>query len=77
MTATSALLIRDPDPKDKAAWRALWAGYLAFYEVDVPEAVTARTWARLFDRDTPMFGRFAERDGMIVGFSISTLHPST
>ena len=29
-----ALLIRDPRPDDEAAWRRLWAGYVAFYEAE-------------------------------------------
>ena len=43
------LLIRDPRPEDEPAWRRLWAGYCAFYEADVPEAVTAATWAKIFE----------------------------
>ena len=69
--------IRDATPGDKAAWRRLWSGYIAFYNVDVPEDVTARTWSRLLDPCVPMFCRLAERDGEVVGFAVSTLHPST
>ena len=45
MTDGAKLTIRDPDSKDEAAWRRLWSGYTAFYEADVPEAVTALTWS--------------------------------
>ena len=36
-----ALVIRDAAERDEADWKKLWAGYLAFYETDVPEAVKA------------------------------------
>ena len=41
------IVIRDPVPDDEGAWRNLWAGYCAFYETKVPEAVTAAAWARM------------------------------
>jgi GNAT superfamily N-acetyltransferase len=77
MVSDHGLRIRDPKPGDEAAWRRLWSGYLIFYKVDVPEAVTAETWLRVLDPDVPMLCRLAERDRTIVGFTISTLHPST
>ena len=77
MTASGDPLIRDPGPDDEAAWRRLWSGYLTFYKEDVPEDVTAETWARILDPDVPMFGRLAEQNGAIAGFTVSTLHPST
>ena len=69
-----SFLIRDPTPEDEAAWRRLWAGYVAFYEADVPNAVTSGTWARLLDPNFGMIGRLAERDGAVVGFTISVIH---
>jgi GNAT superfamily N-acetyltransferase len=77
MAAARGLRIRDPNTSDEAAWRRLWSGYLTFYRVDVPEAVTAETWSRVLDPDVPMFCRLAEQDGTITGFTISMLHPST
>ncbi len=68
------LVIRDPAPHDEGAWRRLWAGYCAFYETDVPEAVTAGTWARLLTPGSPLFGRIAEWEGEVAGFTISVLH---
>jgi GNAT superfamily N-acetyltransferase len=69
-----SVLIRDPTPEDEAAWRRLWAGYVAFYEANVPDAVTSGTWARLLDPNFGMIGRLAERDGAVVGFTISVIH---
>lgn len=71
------VLIRDPGPEDEAAWRRLWAGYLTFYEADVPEDVTAETWSRILTADVPMFARLAETGGVVAGFTVATLHLST
>jgi GNAT superfamily N-acetyltransferase len=72
-----AIAIRDPAPADEMAWRALWAEYNAFYQVSIPEIVTARTWQRMLDPASLIFGRLAAADSGIVGFSISLLHEST
>ena len=56
------IVIRDPVPDDEDAWRSLWAGYCAFYETKVPEAVTAATWARMLT-GSQLFGRLAEWKG--------------
>ena len=66
-----AALIRDPRPEDEAAWRRLWSGYVAFYESEVSEAVTAATWQRLFTPGSNMFGRIAEWQGAVAGFTVS------
>ena len=72
-----ALVIRDPRPGDEAAWRLLWSDYIAFYESEVSEAVTAATWQRLFMPGSGMFGRFAEWDGPVAGFTVSVVHPGS
>ena len=69
--------IRDPQPADEAAWRELWAGYNAFYETVLPEAVTARTWQRMLDPASPIFGRVAVANDDVAGFSICVLHEGT
>ena len=71
------IVIRDPVPDDEGAWRNLWAGYCAFYETKVPEAVTAATWARMLTPGSQLFGRLAEWKGEVAGFTISILHAST
>jgi GNAT superfamily N-acetyltransferase len=73
----SAIIIRDPAPADEMAWRTLWSGYNAFYEVTIPETVTARTWQRMLDPASPMFGRLAVAEDEIIGFSVSVIHDST
>jgi GNAT superfamily N-acetyltransferase len=69
--------IRDPIAADEAGWRRLWAGYLAFYGEDLPEAVTAATWRRILDPTSTIFARLAERDGRLVGMTVNVLHEGT
>lgn len=71
------LSIRDPLAADEAAWRDLWAGYNAFYEVSVPESVTERTWRRILDPASPILGRLAIADARVAGFSACVLHEGT
>lgn len=71
------IVIRDPMPEDESAWRYLWAGYCAFYETNVPEAVTAGTWARMLTPGSQLFGRLAEWKGEVAGFTHSVLHAGT
>ena len=71
------MLIRDPRPEDEAAWRRLWAGYVAFYEAEVSEDVTAATWRRLFTPDSNMLGRIAEWRSDVAGFTVSIIHPGS
>lgn len=70
-------MIRDAETGDEAAWRGLWAQYLAFYEVDLTPEVTAATWARLMDPASPVKMRLAVVDGQVQGFAIHLHHPST
>ena len=71
------MTIRDPIAADEAGWRRLWAGYLAFYGEDLPEAVTAATWRRILDPTSTIFARLAERDGRLVGMTVNVLHEGT
>ena len=59
------------------AWRELWAGYLAFYEATVPEAVTAATWVRILAPDPTYSAVVAELNGVVVGFANLVLHDFT
>ena len=72
-----AVLIRDPRPDDEAAWRRLWSGYVAFYDAEVPEGVTAGTWARILSPQSPVFARIAEWNGEVAGFAVSVVHEGT
>lgn len=69
--------IRDARASDEAEWRRLWAGYLAFYKVDLAPEVTANTWARIMDPASKVGMRVAERSGKLEGFAIHLSHAST
>jgi GNAT superfamily N-acetyltransferase len=71
------LQIREAQQQDEAAWRDLWAGYLAFYEVVLSEEITARTWARILDPASPTFGSVAVLDGRLAGFVNYVVHEAT
>lgn len=43
----------------RGAWEPLWRGYQAFYEVDLPEAVTDTAFARMLDPQEPTYGALA------------------
>jgi len=71
------VLVRDPAATDEMAWRELWSQYNVFYETGIPEAVTARTWQRMLDPASPIFGRLAVADATVAGFSVGILHEAT
>jgi GNAT superfamily N-acetyltransferase len=72
-----AITVRDPMAADEAAWRVLWSGYNAFYETNIPEAVTANTWQRILDPASAIFARLAIAQGEVAGFATSVLHEGT
>jgi GNAT superfamily N-acetyltransferase len=69
--------IRDLVASDEAAWRGLWAQYLAFYEVSLDAEITNQTWARLVDPAALLRGRVAVVDGEVLGFALHHTHLST
>lgn len=70
-------LIRDARAADESGWRSLWRRYLRFYDTDLPDLVTTRTWARILDPAAPVFAIVAERGGALAGFAICVLHEAT
>ena len=71
------MIIRDIAAEDEAAWRDLWAQYLAFYSVDLSPEITNRTWARLMDPASPLAERVAVAEGVVQGFALHHHHCST
>jgi GNAT superfamily N-acetyltransferase len=70
--------IRLARPDDRAAWEALWAGYLEFYNSELPRAVTDTTWARFHDPAEPMTCLVAEdKNGALIGFTHLVFHRGT
>lgn len=70
------LVIRPLEARDEAAWRRLWAGYLAFYDSELSEETTASVFARLVAGE-PHFAFVAEKDGAVIGFVHALPHAST
>lgn len=71
------MLIRNPQPPDEQAWRALWSGYNSFYGASVPTDVTDVVWQRIVSNADAVFARLAVDAVDAVGFAICVLHPST
>ncbi len=69
--------IRNAEAGDEAAWRRLWAEYLAFYDVTLDERVTASTWRRIMDPSERPRMRVAIINGQMAGFAIHHHHDST
>jgi GNAT superfamily N-acetyltransferase len=74
---TTSCIIRAALPSDEPVWRQLWRGYCDFYEADVPDAVTNRTWKRILDPDAGVMCLVAEVEGQVVGFANCVVHENT
>lgn len=60
--------IRPLRREDEPEWRALWRGYLDFYEATVPEEIYEKTFARLLDPERPQQCAFvAEQEKHLIG----------
>ena len=71
------VVIREIQAADKAQWRSLWTGYNQFYESAVSEAVTEKTWQRIRDEHSSIYGRVAVVNGEVQGFAHIVLHEGT
>lgn len=60
--------------KDKTRWLQLWQGYQVFYEVDIADDVTEKTWNKLMNHEQ-MFGLGAFKSGELVGIANLVTHP--
>ncbi|WP_377297660.1 GNAT family N-acetyltransferase [Rhizobium sp. SGZ-381] len=74
---STPVVVRDATAQDEAAWRKLWADYLAFYKVTLADDVTDYTWARILDPASRVAMRVAEVEGQLAGFAIHHFHDST
>lgn len=73
-----SVTIRPLQAADRPQWSPLWAGYLAFYESELPQSVTDTTFARFLDPAEPMFALVAEDEsGALIGFVHCVLHRGT
>ncbi|MEO7392418.1 MAG: GNAT family N-acetyltransferase [Ramlibacter sp.] len=69
--------IRSALPADETTWRSLWRGYCDFYDANLPQGVTDRTWNRILDPDSAVMCVVAEVDGQIYGFANCVVHENT
>ncbi len=72
-----AFEIKAIERHDFDIWLPLWQGYQRFYEVDIPEAVTLKTWELLLDPLEPMHAILAMRGERAVGLAHTIYHRST
>jgi GNAT superfamily N-acetyltransferase len=73
----SNVTIRRVEPRDEARWRALWAGYVAFYRASISADVTTATFARILDPASPISAIVAERGGEVIGICNYVFHEHT
>jgi GNAT superfamily N-acetyltransferase len=73
----AAPTIRSALPSDEATWRKLWREYCAFYEAQLADDVTDRTWKRILDPDSAVMCIVAEVDGHVYGFANCVVHENT
>jgi GNAT superfamily N-acetyltransferase len=75
---TSAnIQVRPLERRDRPQWDVLWAGYLKFYECDLPDEITERLWDRLMNPVDQPYGFAAVVDNEVVGFVHYHFHLST
>ena len=68
------IVIRNVEATDVEGWRLLWEQYLIFYGASLAPEVTAATWTRICDPQSPLSCRVAEHDGELLGFAIAHTH---
>lgn len=69
--------IRAIEAGDFDLWLPLWRGYQRFYEVEIPEAVTLKTWNRFLDAAEPMHAILAMTGERALGLAHTIDHRST
>jgi GNAT superfamily N-acetyltransferase len=69
--------IRRVTTRDEPRWRALWAGYIAFYRGSVAEEATAALWASLLADENEVRGYVADHGEGPIGLVHYVFHRST
>jgi GNAT superfamily N-acetyltransferase len=72
-----SVAIKSIESNDFDIWLSLWKGYQRFYEVEIPESVTLKTWARFLDPVEPMNAALAMSGDQALGLVHSIYHRST
>ena len=64
----ASIRVRELRPGDRSRWDELWAGYLRFYEEELPTHITELLWKRLMDPAEQPYAFVAVDGEKIVGF---------
>lgn len=77
----SQITVREIERDDNAEWRALFAGYNAFYgrvgDTALSDEIVKTTWQRFFDPAEPVHALVAVQGGRLVGLAHYLFHRST
>ena len=71
------ITIESATEADYENWLPMWKNYQIFYNVDIAEVVTQRTWQRFASPIEPVFCAVARYNGELVGFAHYLFHRST
>ncbi|MCF6198108.1 MAG: GNAT family N-acetyltransferase [Hyphomicrobiaceae bacterium] len=73
-----SITIRPLEKSDCPRWLLLWQGYLQFYETELPDEVTAKTWQGILSQNGGHEGLGAlDATGKLIGFAHILYHGST
>jgi len=71
------IVIRPVGRDERAAWEALWNGYLAFYRATLAPGASDVAWERFHDPNEPMFLLGAYVDDKLTGIVQYLFHRSS
>ncbi len=75
---TESIHVRALQGADRAAWEALFRGYINFYEAKVPDDVIEVTWQRLLAQQDGLLGLVAvDASDRPIGLAHALFHRST
>lgn len=67
-TISMAVSVQLIEQEHYAQWLAYWLSYQEFYNVELSEEITLKTWARFFDEKEPIYCAVATDGKKIMGF---------
>ncbi len=73
----SLLSIRPVQVDDYSQWLPYWLAYQNFYQVQLSEQTTLKTWSSFFDPDVKVYAAVACDQQQILGFVHYVFHDST
>lgn len=74
---TRIVTVSPVQENDYPQWLPHWVNYQKFYQVQLSDEITATTWKRFFDTDTPTYCAVAREGQTILGFVHYLFHGST